>query len=114
MCQNKSLIIKKEIMETNELTKTEKMMQTIQLVKGAFTASEASDVMMALIDEKINFHQKQRLQKWEQNHKNNPDEIEDRIKQLENEKAVAKAFIEKAKDSNKTIAINGIIEISIV
>jgi hypothetical protein len=101
-------------MDTNELTKTAKMMQTIQLVKGDFTASEASDVMMALIDEKINFHQKQRLQQWEQNHQNNPEVIKERIKQLENEKTVAKAFIEKAKDSNKTIAINGILEISII
>jgi adenosyl cobinamide kinase/adenosyl cobinamide phosphate guanylyltransferase len=101
-------------MDTNELTKTAKMMQTIQLVKGVFTASEASDVMMALIDEKIHFHQKQRLQQWEQNHQNNPEKIKERIKQLENEKAITKAFIENAKDSNKTIAINGILEISII
>ncbi len=114
MYQNKSLIIKKETMSTNELTKSDKMKQTIQLVKGEFTVSEASDVMMSLIDQKINFHQKQRLQKWEQNHKDNSEEIDDRIKQLEKEKEVAKTFIANAKNSNKTIAINGILEISVV
>lgn len=101
-------------MNTNELTKTDKVKQTIQLVKGEFTVSDASDIMMSLIDEKINFHQKQRLQKWEQSHKNNLGEIEERIKQLEKEKTVIQAFVENAKNGHNTIAINGILEISIV
>lgn len=101
-------------MEKNGLTKPDKITQKIQLVKGEFTPSEASDVIMSLIDEKIKFHRKQRLQKWEQNHKNNSDELEDRIKQLEKEKQKTKEFIANAKDLKKNIAINGILEMKIV
>lgn len=114
MPQNKSLINKKQTMNTNELTKSDKIITKIQLVKGAFTPSEAFEVIMSLIDQKINFHQKQRLQKWEQNHKNNSDELDDRIKQLENEKKAAKEFIAKAKSLNSEISINGILEMVIV
>ena len=101
-------------MNTNGLTKSDTIKQKIQLVKGEFTSSEASDVIMSLIDEKINFHQKQRFQKWEQNHKNNSEELDNRIKQLEKEKETAKEFIVNAKNLNSKIAINGILEITIV
>jgi flagellar motility protein MotE (MotC chaperone) len=60
------------------------------LVKGDFTPSEASDVIMSLIDE--NYFQKNKTQNWEQNHKSNSDEIDERINQLEEKQAV-KDFI---------------------
>lgn len=114
MPQNKCLINYKVNMSTTGLTKTEGVSQRIQLVKGDFTSEEASDVIMALIDEKINFHQKQRLQKWEQNHKNNSDDIDDRIRQLENEKQKVKEFIIKAKNLKSNLSINGILEIAVL
>jgi hypothetical protein len=40
---------------------------------------------------KINFHQ--RLQNWEQNHKSNSDEIDERINQLEKEKKLSKILL---------------------
>jgi hypothetical protein len=40
--------------------------------------SEASDVIMSLIDEKLIFI-KTKAQNWEQNHKSNSDEIDERI-----------------------------------
>ena len=43
-------------METKETEQLEKTKQTIQLVKGEFTPSEAAHVIVGLIDEKINFH----------------------------------------------------------
>jgi hypothetical protein len=101
-------------METNGLTKPEKIKQKFQLVKGNFTPSEASDVIMSLIDEKISFHQKQRLQNWEQNHKSNSDEIDDRIDQLEKEKQAVKEFIAGARSLKSNLNINGILEITIV
>jgi hypothetical protein len=101
-------------METNGLTKPEKIKQKFQLVKGNFTPSEASDVIMSLIDEKISFHQKQRLQNWEQNHKSNSDEIDDRIDQLEKEKQAVKEFIAGARSLKSNLNINGILEIKIV
>jgi hypothetical protein len=101
-------------MDTKGLTKLEKIKQKFQLVKGNFTPSEASDVIMSLIDEKINFHQKQRLQKWEQNHNSNSDEIDDRINQLEKEKQAVKEFIAAARSLKSNLNINGILEITIV
>ena len=62
-----------------------KKIQKIQLVKGEFTSSEASDIIMNLFNEKINFHKKQRLQLWEGNHKSNTEHLDKRIKGLENE-----------------------------
>jgi len=101
-------------MDTNGLTKLEKIKQKFQLVKGNFTPSEASDVIMSLIDEKINFHQKQRLQNWEQNHNSNSDEIDDRINQLEKEKEAVKEFIAGARSLKSNLNLNGILEITIV
>ncbi|PKH66992.1 hypothetical protein CXF59_13900 [Flavobacterium sp. ALD4] len=101
-------------MDTNGLTKPANIKQKFQLVKGDFTPSEASDVIMSLIDEKINFHQKQRLQNWEQDHKSDSDEIDDRIDQLEKEKQAVKEFIAGARSLKSNLNINGILEITIV
>ena len=88
--------------------------QKIQLVKGEFTPTEASDVILALIDEKINFHKIQTLQRWEQNHLNNSEDLDDRISQLEDEKQNVKTFITNAKNLKSNLTINGILEIEIV
>jgi hypothetical protein len=101
-------------METNGFIKNDKITQKIQLVKGEFTPSEALVVLMSLIDEKINFHHKQRFQNWEQNHKNDSGEQEVRVKELENQKQIAKAFITDAGYLNKNIVINGVLEIAVV
>ncbi|MBP2283429.1 hypothetical protein H4V97_001747 [Flavobacterium sp. CG_23.5] len=110
----KSLITKTATMATNELTKTDKIMQKIQLVKGEFTPFEASNIIMSLIDQKINFHQRQKIQKWEENHESNSDELNDRITQLENEKQAAKEFISNAINGKTKLKINGTLEITIV
>ena len=101
-------------MSINGPVKSDTIKQKIQLVKGEFTPSEASDVILSLIDEKINFHKKQRFQKWEQNHKNSSLELDDRIKQLEKEKELTQEFITNAKNLNSKIAINGILEITLI
>ena len=100
-------------METKELIKPEKIKQKIQLVKGEFTPSDASFVIMALIDEKINFHKIQRLQKWEGNHKANTNELDDRITELQKEKEIAREFIDKTRKQKGNLKINGILEITI-
>ncbi|MBG6109311.1 hypothetical protein IWX84_000166 [Flavobacterium sp. CG_9.10] len=110
----KSLITNTATMGTNELTKTDKIMQKIQLVKGEFTPFEASNIIMSLIDQKINFHQRQKIQKWEENHESNSDELNDRITQLENEKQAAKEFISNAINGKTKLKINGTLEITIV
>ncbi len=100
-------------METNELKKTEKVSQKIQLVKGEFTPSEASHIIMNLIDEKINFHKIQRLQIWEGDHKCKTDQLDGRIAELEKEKVIAKEFINSTRDLGQNLKINGILEISV-
>lgn len=109
----KCLISNTATMDTNGLKKPETIKHEIKLVEGEFTSSEASDVIMALIDEKINFHQKQRLQKWEQSHNYNSAEIDDRIKQLEKEKRAAKEFISTVKSLKSKLRINGVLELTI-
>ena len=98
-------------METQELEKVEVINKKIQLVKGEFTPSEASDIINALIDEKINFHKLQRLQLWERNHVGNTEHLNDRISELINEKENAINIISKARSMGSKLKINGILEI---
>jgi len=100
-------------METKEFTKIEKGTQNIQLVKGQFTPSETSHIIKSLINEKINFHKIQRLQIWEGNHKCETDQLDGRIKELENEKKTALDFINSVRGLGQNLKINGILEISV-
>lgn len=86
----------------------------IQLVDGTFTPTEASDVITALIDEKINFHKIQRLKIWEGNHLSKTNMLDNRIDELEKEKMTARTIIEQARKNGKNITINGILEIKYV
>lgn len=86
----------------------------IQLVDGTFTPTEASDVITALIDEKINFHKIQRLKIWEGNHSSKTNMLDNRIDELEKEKMTARTIIERARKNGKNITINGILEIKYV
>ena len=101
-------------METQELEKIEIINQKIQLVRGEFTPSEASDIINALIDEKINFHKLQRLQIWEGNHICKTDHLNDRISELLKEKEIARNFISKARAQGSKLKINGILEFSTI
>lgn len=100
-------------METKELGKTITLNQIIQLVKGEFTPSEASFILSALIDEKINFHKLQRLQKWEGEHHCETKQLDGRIQELENEKKIAKDFIASTRSLGKNLKINGVLEITV-
>jgi hypothetical protein len=100
-------------MKSKEVTQIEKETQKIQLVKGDFTPNEASDVIMSLINEKINFHKLQRLQMWEGNHKCIPDQLNGRIEELEKEREIARGFINSIRGLGKNLKINGILEISV-
>ncbi len=100
-------------METKELTQIEKTTQKIELVKGEFTPSEASDVIMKLIDVKINFHKIQRLQIWEGNHKCKTNQLDGRIQELEREKEIARDFIDSKRGLGLNLIINGTLELSV-
>ncbi|MDO6440314.1 hypothetical protein Q4534_23005 [Cyclobacterium sp. 1_MG-2023] len=100
-------------MDAKESAQLEKTTQTIQLVKGEFTPSEAAHVLMALIDEKINFHKIQRLQVWEGDHKSKTEQLDGRILELEKEKGIAREFINNRRALGLNVRINGILEITI-
>lgn len=100
-------------MQTQEVVKTETQKESIQLVKGLFSPEEASNVVITLIDQKINFHKIQRMQLWEGNHKCDTDQINKRIKELEAEKVVAKQFIAQNGEQGTRLSINAILNISV-
>ena len=101
-------------METKEFEKTEKINQKIQLVKGEFTPSDASDIIFRLINDKINFHNIQRRQIWERNHKGDTKQIDLRIQELQQEKEKVTEFISNNRDNGKLLKINGILEITFI
>lgn len=87
--------------------------QKIQLVDGEFTVSEASDVVLSLLNEKINFHKLQRLSLCEGFSGADTEYPDGRIGELEREKSIAKDFFAQARESGVSIVINGTLKISI-
>lgn len=92
---------KKEINQENSLH--------VQLVKGDFLPEKAIEIMIALLDQKINYHKIEGIQLWEKDHKNDQEPINNRIKELEKEKKKAINFLSKMKSSEKKIQINGML-----
>lgn len=86
--------------------------QKIQLVQGQFTPSEASHVIMRLLDEKINFHKIQRLQVLSRDQKSITGDLDDRISELEKEKEVARAFISEKRKLGQQFQIDGVLKLS--
>lgn len=101
-------------MQTKELEMTKVANHSVQLVKGEFTSLEALDIVIALIDEKINFHKLQRLQIWEGNHVCKTDYLNDRIVELEQEKQAIKDFISKTRIKGAKLKIKGTLELKVI
>lgn len=89
-------------------------LQKVQLVEGKFTPSEASDIVNALIDEKINFHKLQRLSLCEGHQDADTEYPDGRIGELMREKDVAKAIIQEARAMGYKLQIDGILELTFV
>ena len=87
--------------------------QKIQLVDGTFTPSETSDVVLALLQEKINFHKLQRLSWCEGSAEADTQYPDGRIAELENEKKVIKDFVSQVRHEGKRLRINGVLEITL-
>jgi hypothetical protein len=101
-------------MESIDKTRSENETTTIQLVQGNFNSSDALHLIINLINEKINFHKIQRHQNWEGNHADKNEQLEMRIKELENEKVLMRELIKKAKEFGFHLKINGTLEISFI
>ena len=63
---------------------------------------------------KINFHKIQGLQLWEGDHGYETKELKGRIKELEEEKCIARDFIKKASALGLNLKINGVLEIQLI
>lgn len=100
-------------MKTQELEVVKNAKQTIRLVDGEFTPSEASFVISSLLDEKINFHKLQRLTMLEGNCNSKTDYDNGRIDELESEKLIMREFISKMREQGMKLQINGKLEITI-
>ena len=87
--------------------------QKVNLVEGTFTASEAVDVVSALINEKINFHKIQRLSWCEGNQNANTEFPDGRIGELQKELEDARAFINQYRKSDVRLKIDGQLTLSI-
>lgn len=87
--------------------------QRVQLVKGSFTPQEATDVVLALLDEKINFHKLQRLRWCEGHFGADTSYADQRIAELEAEKVLTRNFIKQAREEGHCLKISGILEITI-
>ena len=105
--------LKKYQMETMELEAVKKLEQTIRLVDGTFTTSEASFIVQALLDEKINFHKLQRLSTLEGNSDTKTSYDDGRIHELQNEKIMAKEFFSKIREQGLQLQIKGSLEITV-
>jgi hypothetical protein len=88
------------------------VLQKVQLVEGTFTPSQASDVISALIEEKINYHKIQRLSLTEGNEKSDCSYPNSRIIELKEEKQKAKDFLAEARREGFNVRINGTLEIT--
>jgi len=93
---------------------TTEVITKIQLIDGEFTPSESLDVINSLIKEKINFHKIHRLSLWEGDMNSNTSYDNGRVKELLAEKESYKEVYQKAKELNKRVRINGVIEVELI
>ena len=96
------------------MTTTTDLEHKVQLVDGAFTPSEAWDLISALIDEKINFHKLHRLSIWERDNLSDTGFDNKRMHQLLQEKEAFKAIYREAKQNGKKVRINGVINVDFI
>ncbi len=96
-------------METTTKTK-----QSVKLIEGTFTPSEAADILISMISKKINFHKLQRLSALEQYCDDSTVYLDDRIEQLKKAEENTKALIINARNQGYQFKINGTIEIELI
>lgn len=87
--------------------------QKIQLVDGTFTPSETLDVVLALLQEKINFHKLQRISWCEGSSDADTRYPDGRISELEEEKNAIKEFVSQVRSEGKRLKINGVLNITL-
>jgi len=85
--------------------------QHFQLIDGTFTPSEASRVLLSLVQRKMDFH---RLEQFSNELRlgRDPAHSEKRLRDLANLETALKEIFDSAADAKQNLKINGWIEIS--
>ncbi|TVZ52520.1 hypothetical protein [Dokdonia sp. Hel_I_53] len=87
--------------------------QKINLIEGEFTATEAGDILHAMLDKKINFHKLQRLSRTEGNINDSCKYDSGRIIELLDEKGKLKDFLTNVRADGGKLEIKSTVEIRI-
>lgn len=90
-------------------------LNTFKLVEGQFTPSDSINILFALFNSKINFHQLESFKIQERNSNNkNFLQHENRIVELKEAYLLMKAMIKEASDDNMDLQIHGNIKIKAI
>ena len=87
-------------------------METTKLIKGSFSPIDAKDLLLNMVDSKINFHKIKSLSSLVQCNQPNK-ESEQRIKELKEAKEQILAIIEKAEKDGRSLRIESTINLSL-
>jgi hypothetical protein len=89
-----------------------KKKETIELIKGSFKPDEAREILLQLLNSKINFHN---LKNWSSRERfGKPDAYSvERLKNLEQSHKRVQNLFSKSINGEEIITINSIIEINI-
>jgi len=86
--------------------------QEIKLIEGNFTAAEATDIINAVLEVKINFHKLQRLSKTAGNENDTCKFDNTRIDELIQSQKKAKLFLKNIRENGGEINISSTIKIT--
>lgn len=95
-------------------TENQSAVKAISLIDGKFTASEAADILNALLDKKINFHKIQRLKRLEGNCEDQCRFDNGRLGELTSEKERLRAILKEVRKDGKKLLITSTIDIEII
>ena len=89
-----------------------KKTETIELIKGTFTPNEAREIILQMLNSKINFHNLKNFSSRERFGKPDADS-EQRLRNLNESRNKVKSLILESIDEEKKLIINSSIEITI-
>lgn len=89
-------------------------MQSISLIDGIFTPSDASDILNAMLTKKINFHNLQIMRIKEGNHDDLCTHDATRLNKLKAEQARLKEILDEVRSQGKKMNIQSTITIEVL
>lgn len=87
-------------------------MKTAKLIQGNFSPNEAREILLNMVDSKINFHKIKSLSSLVRSNQPNK-ESEQRIKELKEAREQILGLISTAKEQDSTLRIDSTINVSL-